>query len=651
MPNRVTNRLKFQVERLVLRGAHYRLLVIAAAIGFIAVIAGMLVWAYTGSFANPAEAIWWAFLRMTDPGYLGDDEGALLRVVSTLLTVLGFVLFVGALIAILTQWMNQSIRRLESGFTPVALRNHVVIVGWTNRTPAIVRELVLAEGRLKRFLRLHGARGLRIAILAEEVGAELRQELRDRLGRLWNERQTVLRSGSPLRVDHLRRVDFGNAAAVLIPASDFRHSGASADAATVKTLLSMGGHRAADPTELPLVVAEIFDARKIPVARAAYPGRLELVASDAIISRLIAQNIRHRGLSHVYGELLTHGRGNQLYVREHARFVGASFGEVGEHFPRAILLGLARRKDDSFAPLLNPPADLVLQEGDRLAMLARRYPDTEPGGDGARRSPTAAVAPAAPVTGVKAAEARRILLLGWSHRMPALLRELDSYPGTAFEVDILSAMPAADRIRLIERYEGDPRRLRLTHHEGDYAAPSDLRRHDPAGYDNVVLVGNDWMESGEEADARTILGYMMLRAMLPPGTRPAVLVELLDPQNLPLLRRAGDEVLISPIVLSHMLAQVTLRPELRAILEELFGPGGAEISFAAASDYAPPESEPAFAALEAEAAARGQIAIGIRRSGGRSERGGGVMLNPPREQRHQLAAGDELVVLGGSVPT
>ena len=97
MPARITNRVRFQVERLVLRGAHYRLLVIAAAIGIIAVFAGLLVYGYSGSFESPAQAIWWAFLRMTDPGYLGDDEGVLLRVVSTVLTVLGFVLFVGAL--------------------------------------------------------------------------------------------------------------------------------------------------------------------------------------------------------------------------------------------------------------------------------------------------------------------------------------------------------------------------------------------------------------------------------------------------------------------------------------------------------------------------------------------------------------------------
>ena len=70
--------------------------------------------------------MWWAFLRLTDPGYLGDDEGLARRTISTVVTVLGYVLFLGLLIAILTQWLNQLIARLESGVTPVALSDHVL---------------------------------------------------------------------------------------------------------------------------------------------------------------------------------------------------------------------------------------------------------------------------------------------------------------------------------------------------------------------------------------------------------------------------------------------------------------------------------------------------------------------------------------------
>ena len=75
------------------------------------------------------------------------------RAISSVLTVLGYVLFMGSLIAILTQWLNQKIRDFERGLTPIVRRNHILILGWTNRTLAIVDELMRAEGRVRRFLR------------------------------------------------------------------------------------------------------------------------------------------------------------------------------------------------------------------------------------------------------------------------------------------------------------------------------------------------------------------------------------------------------------------------------------------------------------------------------------------------------------------
>ena len=138
--DRLKNRFKFQIERLLLRGAHSRLLFITLLVGIVAIGGGLLVQATDARFEGSETAIWWAFLRLTDPGYLGDDEGVARRAISTVLTVLGYVLFMGSLVAIMTQWLNQKIRNFESGLTPIVRRNHIVILGWTNRTPAIVEE-------------------------------------------------------------------------------------------------------------------------------------------------------------------------------------------------------------------------------------------------------------------------------------------------------------------------------------------------------------------------------------------------------------------------------------------------------------------------------------------------------------------------------
>jgi len=155
-------------------------------------------------------------------------------------TVLGYVLFLGLLIAILTQWLNQFITKLESGVSPVAVSNHIVLLGWTHRTPTIVKQLLRSGKRAERFLKKRGARTLGVVILAENTNQDLMNELKERLGPLWNDRQVMMRSGTPLLVEHLERVAFREAAVLILPGADFaEQSPGVVDAETIKTLLSV----------------------------------------------------------------------------------------------------------------------------------------------------------------------------------------------------------------------------------------------------------------------------------------------------------------------------------------------------------------------------------------------------------------------------
>ena len=645
MLKRLKDRLKFCLERMLLRGAHFRLLVMAGMIGLVSLTAGLLALGLELGFSNAGEAIWWAFLRLTDPGYLGDDEGIVRRTISTVVTVLGYVIFMGALIAVMTQWLSQTIRNLESGFTPIAQNDHILILGWTNRTASIVRELVLSEERVKRFLRRHGASRLHVVILAEDVNAERLNDLRDELGADWNPHQITLRSGTPLRLEHLRRVDFLNASAILLPGADFAYGGAEAtDTRTIKTLMSIANHAHQEgQADLPLLVTEIFDTRKVSIARRAYDGPIEILASDSMISRLITQNVRHGGLSHVYAEVLAHGTGNEIYVREHPQFVGTRFQDLGKGFLDAVLLGVVRPHEKNFRPVLNPPDGFILEDEDRLVMMARSYQNSNPEQDYEPQSPSRGERLALET---EAPPKRRVLLLGWSHKVPALLREFESYGSEAFDIDILSVVPVPEREERLERYDLQLKQVTVCQLDGDYTVPSDLQRAEPGSYDNVVLMGSDWVESGEASDARTILGYLLLQDLLPEDApRPGMVIELMDADNTSLFHKRKGEVLVSPLMLSHILAQVALRRELRSVFDELFGPGGAEIFFRPAAQYEVTGREMNFPELQDVAAQRGEIALGMRIRAEEDTPTGGVYLNPDRTQRWPLKKEDEIVVL------
>ncbi len=634
MIKRAKNRFTFLVERMLLRGAHYRLLFIAALLGIIAVIGGALVMEFAGGFSSPGEAVWWAFLRLTDPGYLGDDEGLVRRIVSTVVTVSGYVLFMGALIAIMSQWLAQTMRRLESGLTPIAQSDHVLVLGWTNRTAPIIEELLSSsEERLHRFLRRYGARRLNIAVLAEEVNAERVQELRDHLGALWDSQHIVFRTGTPLDIDHLRRVDFANAAAVILPGS-FYDGAMTADARTIKTLLSISRHAAhQNGHRVPLIVAEIFDPRKVMVGVRAYAGPVEIISSDLFISRLIVQTLRHPGLSKVFNELLSGDRTNEVYVRSGDALAGQHMGALGPAFPDAVLLGALRPEaGGGFLPLLNPSPDTEVQKGDRLVFIARTFADTT-----ALQTFTPhphATPIAAPWQ--KRADERRLLVLGWSHRAPALLSEFDRYAGEQFAIDVFAYVGIEERLRLLDRHDVHPQSVRVHHYEGDFTAPNELARLRPHTYDGIVILGSDWLESEGESDARTTLGHLLLRDLIG-DDGPSLIVELMESENAALFADSPSEILVSPQIISHMLAQVALRRELRAVFDELFGPGGAEICFFKASDCGL-QGTVRFDQVQAAAQTRGQTALGLRLNHS-------TYLNPDKRQRWDLGSDGEIIML------
>lgn len=644
LPFRIVDRIKFVVERQLVKGAGFQLLVVAAFIALISLIGGLLVVPLGETFDNVGSAIWWAFLRLTDPGYLGDDVGTWQRFVSTLLTVSGYVVFMGTLVAILTRWLIAKMADLERGLTPVTLKHHIVVLGWTSQTLPLLSELLGSSGRMRRFLEKHDTQKLNLVVLSEDASAEQVHELRSEPGIGRRARQIILRAGSAIQPDALHRAACLDAAAVIVPSANTDAGGlVTSDVETVKALLSIAAQARHYRSPLPFVVAEIQDVRKHPVVERAYPGAVEVVAGDATISRLMVQNILHPGLSEVYNELLTAGAGNEIYVRGGESVAGLSLAELASARPNVIVLGLLRRHEGTWEVQLVAPSDTRINAEDRVVMMARDYAETDP-------DPKL---PALPVIDFKEAtprrrtqdhRGRRILVLGWNRRVPSLVAEFASYADLDVQVDLVSVVPSHEREQAIFRYVGEFPQVRCHHIEADYMVEGELRRLMPSGYDTVILLSSDRLASGEEADARAMVGYLQLEDILAESSdRPQVIMELSDPDNRNLLYGHRSEMLISPMILSHVLAQVALRRELRIVLDELFTVGGAEIQFRDPDDYPLPASVD-FQLLERILANEGELALGVFRARP-DDSGRHLVLNPPRKQYLDIQPGDRLVVL------
>ena len=627
--------IRFTFERLLLRGLHYRLMFAAAIVAFVAISAGLLALTLDPKFEDAGDAIWWSFLRLTDPGYLGDDEGLASRSISTVVTVLGYVLFLGLLIAILTQWMNALILRAESGTTRVVFKNHILILGWNQRTPSIVLELLQTGSRALRFLQSSGADKLRIVILAEQVDAELREELKSSLGARWDDRCVVLRSGSPLKLDGLERAAFHDAAAVILPGADFATARPGvADSEIIKTLASISqcGRQAG---QTPLAVAALYNANRGDVARRAYDGELEVITADQLVSRLMAQCTLQNGLWPIYWELFSLNQDNALYVRE---LDGESVTDIGQArlaCPKAVVIGVIPSKTRK--PILNPPGDMRINRGDALIFIARHFADC-------RLADVVAPTSIAQMPGWHplASEIETVLILGWSRKVPKVLAELLSYQQNRLSIDVAGIMPVDEREISIDSVVSAQQAGTVRQIEVNFMDPDLLENIHPENYDAVLMIARERMGDEAIADAATLSAYWTVDTLLTGVDGAHVVAEVLEEENEALFDRERCDAIVSSMVVSYILSQVALEPELGLIFEELTQSFGTTILFRS-PEPGNEKADCSFSELAAQAAAQGETAIGVVTSsaGARQTR-----LNPGADARWAYEEIEQVIVLG-----
>jgi hypothetical protein len=604
-------RLQLHIERFLHRGLPARLLLIAILIGAVAVVAGTAVWLVHDGFDELPGAIWWAFLRLTDPGYLGDDHGVFNRFISTVVTVIGYVLFMGLLVATMTQWLQQAFERLARGESPVFRRGHVLILGWTERTPEIVRELLISEGRVRRFLRSRRrfARGLHVVVMAEHPSPAHRDELRLALGERYSTAAYTLRAGDPLRLDHLERVAFPDAAAIVIPGAEAQRAGeVDSDTAAVKVLLSLAAHPAMRALPRPpRVVAEVFHPARVAVARAAWPGPVQIVCSDRLVGQLLARSVENPGLSAIVADLFTHDVGAEPYVASLPGLSGEPWARGAAAFDDAVPLGLVRGGDgEQPEVVLLPPADHIVQDGESWLCVARSFERCTPGPLPLDPLPLRASDPGSGPP----PRARSVLMLGWNDGLAVLIEELAI--GGATRMVHVSTKPAAERARGLRT--GTPGLDRLELVDGDITDEADLRALRPAEFDAVVLLRSDRYGSRADADARTLVAHLMLRRLLdalPEGVRrPHVVVELAGAANKALIPAGVAEVVVSPLLIGNLLALVALRPAIGAFVDQLLSRGDPSLALWPAAPLLR-GAAPTFGDLQRAAAAHGALALGV----------------------------------------
>jgi voltage-gated potassium channel Kch len=564
------------------------------------------------------ERFWQSLLRILDPGTFSGDAGWPLRITMLLVTLLG-VLIGGSLIGLIVAAVDSKVEQLRRGRSVVAERGHTLILGWSPRVFTLISEIIEANANQRR---------ARIVVLAPEEKPVMEEAIRDRVGDTKTTR-IVCRTGDPASPHDLRIANIDEARSIVVLAGGGDGAG---DAEAVKAALAVmtrESHRAHT-----MVVAEMNDIETARALHEATGGRVVTVRAVDVVARITAQACRQPGLSFVWQDLLDFA-GDEIYFQPAPELDGHTYGEALLAYGTSSVIG--RRSADGTISV-NPPMDNVFAAGDSVIAISADDNTIVFGGVVDESAPDVVVSPPPPE------RVESLLVVGWSHIGPFVLRELDPFATPGSEIDVLVTPDLVDPSQLVDV---ELERLQPKFHNTGGNLDELSRSVQRRAYDKVIILGYRWGISPAEADARSLLTLLILQQALVPdssGRRPRIVTELLDGRDIELARATGaDDFVVSDELSSLMLAQLAERAELENVFADLFDVEGSAIALQPATWYVTSD-QVLFRRVVAAARARGETAIGYR-----IEHGPGglpaVVLNPHKSDPVTLGGGDQVVVI------
>lgn len=643
--------LRYRIDMLFSRGAPAQFLVLTLLVLLVTAF-GMVAYFFGLFSAENADvqgirrdidagfwdSLWWSLKHVLNVRHFDRNYGATVPIVvfSFFISLMGMIIF-GFLIGLISTAFGQRLDELKRGNSAVKERGHVLILGWSRKVVAILRHLATSQPRTT------------VVILAPRGIEEMQEALR--LGGI--ERmpvRVILRSGSTSKMNELERVAFHSAAQIVVLTHHTDGTEVSdRDGEVIKALMILSTFedwRGPRPT----ITAEIEEGRNVESASIAVRERSPIVCSTGVVSKIIVQCARYRGLSAVLDELLS-DHGSELYVRKFPECDGKTMREVAGYFTDTIPIGIMWEEERDgvtrYAAGLNPEPDYDLDAEEQLILVARDEKIVCRPAALSRTTEPVSVPPA------ETATSGRIVVVGWNGNLIDVLSELDGHCRSGTRVDVVSSYSEDGASRRLRAHFPDGfTNLNVKPIEGDSIGRASIRALDMHSAEAIILLADD-SHGDSDPDSRTIRVLLVLSDVLEEiewSRRPRVIAELLDPASRDVL--AGlrvDDLIVSSQVVSMVLAQISHQEVLGCIYHELLSAGGIEISLKPVERYVEPGTTCSFADLVNAAQDRMEIALGVYPAEQRAGTDSPFQLNPGLATQWTLEQGDRVIALSQQI--
>lgn len=633
MLDRVARRFLYRFEFWVSRSLVLQLLFLTQALLVTAVVAGVMLRSLNPQdFPDTSKAVWWAFLHLTDTGYMGSDNGLLKRMVSIILTFGGCFLFLGGVIATLTTSFDQLLSSVRGGRTRVVEDDHFIVVGRGSRVQTLVEELANSMANDAR------NRNSAIVVLSDCLPATATNSTVGANKKI----RVVHRCGSPLQRESWQRVDALHSQSVIFLSGRERLFCQLSDVAVVRDLAGLDEYLSeVNLVRKPKVVLDLSSPNSLLMANNLGPGlEKRHLASQDFLGKLLCQTIRFPGIAEVFSQLMTDSWGQSIHlvpVSKHPGWRDLTLRELTEGLVNAVALGFVRGTQSHILQLDEP-----LVQGDEVVVVS-----SDLSGIHQEASPAVGADDLQPLltpVSQPPEATRRLLVVGWNRGFLFALAEIAKYSIGHFHFSILcrNRLEAESESRqlLLELNAGQS--IVLEFREGTLLAPQDVGVLADGNFGRVLYLAN-WDVEPFISDAEVALAHSIVStAARLTSSVLGHIVELRQDSNRRLFPGTID-ILVSEEIVCHMLAQMAVKGVWKSLYEELFSPGGPDVVVRSAQELLTAQeitSELSLRDLKRIVLARGGILLGL-------ELGTRLVLCP-QDHKPVLAPTTRFIVLEGS---
>jgi Trk K+ transport system NAD-binding subunit len=301
------------------------------------------------------------------------------------------------------------------------------------------------------------------------------------------------------------------------------------------------------------------------------------------------------------------------------------YGEASLSLQRGALVGIDRNGD----VLLNPRADEVIIEDDLLIVLAE---DENKIAFGDKKGFNEK---AIKIHSHEPASKELTLILGSNSSLPLILREIDNFAAKGSKVMLVDELASS--------FMSELKNIRLETQDKNPSSRKVLNELKVQTFDHIIVLADRDRKSTEQADARTLLTLLNLRAINASNPRELnIVTEMLNDKNRELAESSNaDDFIISDKLVSNMITMVSENTEMSHVLQAVLASEGAQVRLHPASWYVKTGVEVDFYTITEAATRRGDSAIGYRLAKDGQE----IYLNPNRDELVSFGEQDRIVVL------